>query len=170
MKFIAVSDNHSEAGILYDIYQKHKDADVFFHLGDSEFQYDDTELSLFQRVKGNMDFYPEFPESLVEQQKGYRIFYTHGHRYEVNQSRQQLAEAAIAHQSMMALYGHTHVAKYEEINGVHVINPGSISQSRSEMEETYAEIVLEGSFGHVHFHNRNHERVKSVSFQLENRN
>ena len=29
------------------------------------------------------------------------------------------------------------------INGVHVINPGSISQSRSSMEETYAEVIID---------------------------
>lgn len=61
-KLIILSDNHSETGILYDVYQQHEDADAFFHLGDSEFKYDDTELSLFHRVKGNMDFYPEFPD------------------------------------------------------------------------------------------------------------
>lgn len=35
------------------------------------------------------------------------------------------------------------MAKYEYINGVHVINPGSISQSRSSMEETYAEVLID---------------------------
>ena len=30
---------------------KYPDADVYLHLGDSEFAYDDTELSLFNRVK-----------------------------------------------------------------------------------------------------------------------
>ncbi len=29
------------------------------------------------------------------------------------------------------------------INGVHVSNPGSISQSRSSMEETYAEVIID---------------------------
>ena len=33
---------------------------INLHLGDSEFSYNDTELSLYQRVKGNCDFYPEF--------------------------------------------------------------------------------------------------------------
>lgn len=59
-KLIVLSDNHSETGILYDVYQQHEDADAFFHLGDSEFKYDDTELSLFLRVKGNMDFILNF--------------------------------------------------------------------------------------------------------------
>ena len=35
------------------------------------------------------------------------------------------------------------MAKYEYINGVHVINTGSISQSRSSMEETYAEVLID---------------------------
>ena len=52
-KWIVVSDNHTESGILYQIYP---DADMYLHLGDSEFEYDDTELSLFRRVKGNCDF------------------------------------------------------------------------------------------------------------------
>lgn len=166
-KIIVLSDNHSETGILYDVYQKHEDAAAFFHLGDSEFKYDDTELSLFQRVKGNMDFYPEFPENQVVSVGDYRIFLTHGHRYGVNSSRQQLAQAAVAHDAVVALYGHTHVAKYEHMQGVHVINPGSISQSRSGIEETYAEIVLDGANSRVNFRNRNHEIMDTVTFQIE---
>lgn len=46
-KWIIVSDNHTESGVLYQIYEMHPDADVYLHLGDSEFAYDDTELSLF---------------------------------------------------------------------------------------------------------------------------
>lgn len=166
-KFIVLSDNHSETGILYDVYQKHEDAAAFFHLGDSEFKYDDTELSLFQRVKGNMDFYPEFPTNQVATVGDDRIFFTHGHLYGVNSSREQLAQAAVAHDAVIALYGHTHVAKYEHIHGVHVINPGSISQSRSEIEETYAEIVLDGANSRVNFRNRNHEIIDTVTFQIE---
>ncbi|MEJ7541117.1 YfcE family phosphodiesterase [Staphylococcus intermedius] len=166
-KIIVLSDNHGETGILYDVYQQHKDAEAFFHLGDSEFKYDDTELSLFQRVKGNVDFYPEFPEQQVVTVGHVRIFLTHGHLYNVNSGRQQLAQAAIAHDAVIALYGHTHVAKYKQIHDVHVINPGSISQSRSDMEETYAEIVLDAANSRVNFRNRNHEIIDTVTFQIE---
>ncbi|MCE5778048.1 YfcE family phosphodiesterase [Staphylococcus pseudintermedius] len=166
-KLIILSDNHSETGILYDVYQQHEDADAFFHLGDSEFKYDDTELSLFHRVKGNMDFYPEFSDNQVTSVGSHRIFFAHGHLYGVNSSRQQLAQAAIAHEAVIALYGHTHVAKYEQIHGVHVINPGSISQSRSDIEETYAEIILEGTDSFVNFRNRHHDIIDKVTFQIE---
>lgn len=48
----------------------------------------------------------------------------------------KLAEKAKELGCLFAFYGHTHVAKYEQIGGIHVINPGSISQSRSQIEET----------------------------------
>ncbi|MEJ7230826.1 metallophosphoesterase family protein, partial [Staphylococcus epidermidis] len=85
---------HNETGILYQVYDQHQDADVFLHLGDSEFQYDDTELSLYHRVKGNCDFYPEFPEEQSITHHDVRAFYTHGHLYQVNQTRMKLAEKA----------------------------------------------------------------------------
>ncbi|HII1633424.1 TPA: metallophosphoesterase family protein [Staphylococcus aureus] len=136
-KWIIVSDNHTESGVLYQIYEMHPDADVYLHLGDSEFAYDDTELSLFNRVKGNCDFYPEFEN-----------------------------EAVAKYNDVKAFYGHTHVAKYEYINGVHVINPGSISQSRSSMEETYAEVIIDDQtlHGTINFKNRHHETISHTTF------
>ncbi|HEJ8701933.1 TPA: metallophosphoesterase family protein [Staphylococcus aureus] len=138
-KWIIVSDNHTESGVLYQIYEMHPDADVYLHLGDSEFAYDDTELSLFNRVKGNCDFYPEFENEAVAKYNDVKAFYTHGH---------------------------THVAKYEYINGVHVINPGSISQSRSSMEETYAEVIIDDQtlHGTINFKNRHHETISHTTF------
>ena len=32
-KWLIVSDNHTESGILYYLYEAHKDADVLLHLG-----------------------------------------------------------------------------------------------------------------------------------------
>lgn len=93
-KWIVVSDNHTESGILYQIYEAHPDADMYLHLGDSEFEYDDTELSLFRRVKGNCDFYPEFENEAVAKCNDVRAFYTHGHLYQVNRTRYLLAEQA----------------------------------------------------------------------------
>ena len=91
-KWLIVSDNHTESGILYHLYEVHKDADVLLHLGDSEFEYNDTELSLYRRVKGNCDFYPEFPNEEEVEIKGIKAIYTHGHLYSVNQTRMHLAQ------------------------------------------------------------------------------
>ncbi len=165
-KLIVASDNHSESGILYQIYEEHQDADAFYHLGDSEFTYQDTELSLYHRVKGNMDFYPEFPESQADNFEEANVFYTHGHLFGVNRSRVELAYVAAQHQATIAFYGHTHVARYEKINDVHVINPGSISQSRSDVEETYAEVIIDGKDSEVRFRNRDYKIIETIPFEL----
>ena len=150
--WIVVSDNHNESGILYDIYEKHNDADVFLYLGDSEFQYDDTELSLYNRVKGNCDFYPEFPEENTISNNGINAFYTHGHLYQVNQTRMKLAEKAKTLNAQLAFYGH----------------PGSISQSRSAVEETYAELIIEDDENKatLNFRNREHKVIDTIEFKL----
>ena len=165
MKLILVSDNHSETGILHDIYDKHDDVDTFIHLGDSEFTYQDTELSLYRRVKGNMDFYPEFPEEDTITIQGVTFFFTHGHRMGVNQGRDMLAQHAKAQGATFAFYGHTHIARYEYLQGIHVINPGSITHSRSNEEETYAEIKLDDGEGTLNFRNRQHDILSTVPFQ-----
>ncbi|WP_436861268.1 YfcE family phosphodiesterase [Staphylococcus caeli] len=167
-KWIIVSDNHTEQGVLFDVINHHEDIDVAIHLGDSEFAYDDSELSHYHRVKGNTDFYPEFPNEAVIEANGVKAFYTHGHLYNVNRTRMHLAEQAIESGCQFAFYGHTHVAKHEEINGVHVINPGSISQSRSNIEETYAELIVDETTKQVvlNFYSRDHHIIDSEKFGL----
>lgn len=167
-KWLIVSDNHTEAGILHQLYEQHKDADAFIHLGDSEFEYNDTELSLFRRVKGNCDFYPEFPNEEIVEVNDVKAFYTHGHLYSVNQTRMRLAEKAQTLGCKLAFYGHTHVAKYEKLGDVHVINPGSISQSRSNIEETFAELLIDDNNHHatLRFRNRDNQVIDTTEFQI----
>ena len=145
-KWIIVSDNHTEQGVLFDVINHHS------HI----------------RVKGNTDFYPEFPNEETIEIDGIKAFYTHGHLYNVNRSRMQLAEQAKSLGCQFAFYGHTHVAKHENIAGVHVINPGSISQSRSNIEETYAELVIDEQSKEVvlNFYNRDHKVIDSETFEI----
>ncbi|MFI3132923.1 metallophosphoesterase family protein, partial [Staphylococcus warneri] len=72
--------------------------------------------------------------------------------------------------AQLAFYGHTHVAKYENIANVHVINPGSISQSRSNVEETYAELIIDDTTLQctLNFRNRENKVIDTIEFKLEN--
>lgn len=161
MKWIVVSDNHGEQGVLHEIYDKYREADLFLHLGDSEFDYDDTELSLYQRVKGNCDFDPRFPIEDQGKMQDVPYFFTHGHRYEVKGSRNVLSAHAKNAHAKFAFYGHSHVALCELIDGVYCINPGSISQTRGRWEETYAMIEFDRELKNASltFLNRNHEEI-----------
>ncbi|MEB7436546.1 metallophosphoesterase [Mammaliicoccus sciuri] len=168
MKWVIVSDNHGEQGILHEIYEKYKDADLFLHLGDSEFDYDDTELSLYQRVKGNCDFDPQFPIEEQGEIEGIGYFYTHGHRYDIKGSREVLSAHAKNNHGKFAFYGHSHVALCETIDGVYCINPGSISQTRGQWEETYAIIEFDEALNNatLTYLNRNNEEVEKLSLAI----
>lgn len=168
MKWIIVSDNHGEQGILHEIHDLHKDADLFLHLGDSEFDYDDTELSLYKRVKGNCDFDPQFPIEDTGTEQGVKYFYTHGHRYEVKGTRDVLSAHAKSEKAKFAFYGHSHVALCESINDVYCINPGSISQTRGKWEETYAVLEFDENKENANliFMDRNHEIYDKQSLAL----
>lgn len=167
-KWLIVSDNHTESGILYHLYEVHKDADVLLHLGDSEFEYNDTELSLYRRVKGNCDFYPEFPNEEEVEIKGIKAIYTHGHLYSVNQTRMHLAQKLNLRDVNLHFMVILMLQKYEYLDGVHVINPGSISQSRSSIEETFAELVIDEVNGSaiLNYRNRDNHIIETIEFEV----
>ncbi|WP_323702685.1 metallophosphoesterase [Mammaliicoccus sp. Dog046] len=168
MKWVIVSDNHGEQGILHEVYDHHKDGNLFLHLGDSEFDYNDTELALYDRVKGNCDFDAQFPIENQGEVEGVGYFYTHGHRYEVKGTREVLSAHAQNTNAKFAFYGHSHIALCESINGVYCINPGSISQTRGTWEETYAILEFDEQYENANltFLNRNHEVVEKQSLAL----
>lgn len=54
--------------VSYIIFMNYIKMQINFTFRDSEFSYNDTELSLYQRVKGNCDFYPEFLEEAITEE------------------------------------------------------------------------------------------------------
>lgn len=65
-----------------------------------------------------------------------RIFITHGHIYN-DRNRVNLPEESCF------LSGHTHIIRAEKIDGVHYLNPGSISIPKNDNPHSYA--ILEDS-------------------------
>ena len=89
-----MSDSHGSASQLEKIINANKDADMFIHLGDGEYEiaalrhrYPDID---FRSVKGNCDFGKESPLFLVVEAGGHRLFCTHGHRYGVKSDTELL--------------------------------------------------------------------------------
>lgn len=80
----------------------------------------------------------------------------------------KLAEKAKSLACQFAFYGHTHIAKYENIGGIHVINPGSISQSRSNIEETFAELLIDDTNkqAKLNFRNRENKVIDTVKIVI----
>jgi hypothetical protein len=91
-------------------------------------------------VGGNNDYGFEVPETAVFNFADYRFFICHGHRYNLYSGYQTLITAACNKEANVALYGHSHVPFYKTLNGVHIINPGSVGRPRSMIGATFAVI------------------------------
>jgi len=70
-----------------------------------------------------------------------KLFLTHGNAYNVGEGFKTLAAAARTNNAEAALFGHTHVPHCEMLDGILLLNPGSIGRPRSKVGPTFA--VLE---------------------------
>ncbi len=149
VKIIAISDTHITA--LDDLEQKTIDrlskADMILHAGDytgTQLVRDLKELTRFKGVYGNMDpaaLKAELKPIEVIEEAGFRIGLTHpgegGNPLSLpHRLRPILKDVDIV------VYGHSHKAKREQIEGALYINPGSLTGAFPALRKTYAEIRL----------------------------
>ena len=134
MKALFISDNHGDAAILERVKEGLADqVDAMFHCGDSNLSPDDPALAGFQVVVGNTDWDP-FPRVVDHVVGDEHVFVTHGHLYGVNQSLLNLKLAAKEAGATVAAHGHTHQLACQVVDGILLLNPGSISQPRGEYD------------------------------------
>ena len=92
---------------------------------------------------GNCDFFLELPTEGILEAEEVKIFYTHGHKYGVKSGLDTLAAVAKSKGCSVAFYGHTHTAKIDEIDGVLLVNPGSLKYDIGK-GGSYAYVVVNG--------------------------
>ncbi|WP_404329462.1 metallophosphoesterase family protein [Mesobacillus maritimus] len=141
-KILIVSDSHGSTELLDAIKAKHaSEVDQMIHCGDSELSEDNESISGFTSVKGNCDFYGDFPEEALVEVDGYKILVVHGHLYSVKSSLLSLSYRAEEAGANIVCFGHSHLLGAEKIQDVLFINPGSIRLPRGRHERTY--VILE---------------------------
>ncbi|MBQ4047446.1 MAG: metallophosphoesterase [Clostridia bacterium] len=153
MKILVLSDTHGDTAVIELLLAREK-PDALIHLGDcsGDVQYAliccDPALcegvKLFQ-VCGNCDGYTQLPAELEAEIGGKRFFLLHGHTRDVKNGDAALLSAARAREVEIILYGHTHVARNEEKDGVRIVNPGS-ARRRTVFgrNATYAVLAVQG--------------------------
>lgn len=165
MKILLVSDNHGDEAIIEDliaIYQD--DVDYMVHLGDSESPDDHTCWKHMIPIKGNNDWGPGYIEETVVHLAGMKLFASHGHLYQVNDSLGPLSLKAAEKGCQLAAYGHTHRPRVEKVNGVLTINPGSISRPRGPIQDKlYAILQLDGKAYQLDYYTDNHRLYEPLS-------
>lgn len=143
MKILLVSDSHGDDSSLAKIASKHNDCDYYLHLGDSQSTPD--RIRPFISVKGNCDYYSSgFQKFLILFSPYGKIYVEHIPFYQTNISK--LKEEGFK----IYLHGHTHVKRDETIDGVRIINPGSIDYPRDN-SRSYALIDITDSNVNVKF-------------------
>lgn len=147
MKILVLSDSHGDIDKAEKVIRKSSGIDLIIHLGD--YFRDAQKLSgLFPKIPieyiyGNSDFMIENvqAERLIEC-CGKKIFITHGHRYSVKMGYEKLYKKAEELGVDLLLFGHTHVTDLVKRGNYYVLNPGSISEPRNDMNESYAIIEI----------------------------
>ena len=146
MKIAVISDTHYIAGVTrfpVDFWQHFEGVDGIFHcgdIGDKELYADLTALAPVTAVLGNNDG-PVFGGTLPERQmvtiEGVRIGMFHGHRWR--------APFGFAREDIdLLLCGHTHVPRDEMIDGIRVINPGSVTRPRGGSQPSMGILEIQG--------------------------
>lgn len=128
-KLIVMSDSHGNRAAVNALQPLVSENDYFIHLGDGvtdicSLRDEFPDKAYF--CAGNCDFFSIYPTEGEIEADSVRIFYCHGHKYGVKHGLEALAAEAKRRGCTVALYGHTHEAKITVIDGVTLINPGTL--------------------------------------------
>ncbi|MCQ2550751.1 MAG: metallophosphoesterase [Clostridia bacterium] len=137
MKIFVISDTHHSIQKAIEVYKRHQDIDMIIHCGDYVDDALDFQKAVGKRmvyVKGNCDrSFDENDYAILETEAG-DILVLHGHM----QDTQRIYYMACEKGCVAAVYGHTHIPVNTHWDGIHLINPGSITKPRDNSSGSYA--------------------------------
>lgn len=139
--FIIVSDTHGNRNAIEKLKPLIAENDYFIHLGDGVRDGFSVQSEFPEKaylLQGNCDMGGGVRECVIEAE-GLSIFCCHGDAYGVKSGLSRLAARAKQRDCEIALYGHTHRAAIETVNGVLCINAGSAG---SKVNPSYCYLVI----------------------------
>ena len=145
IKILIVSDTHNDISSLNQALQAESDATHIFHAGDHA--KDIRAIDIYHKdiyaVRGNCDgkYSLEKDKQIITIGKT-QFMLTHGHKYGVKSGFSELILEGKKRKADAIIFGHTHKAVCENIDGILFVNPGSLSSARSQIR-TYATIITD---------------------------
>lgn len=133
MKILVVSDSHGFNDYLWQAINIEKPYDMLVHCGDFG---DDLELirfkadSAFYAVKGNNDYFADAPRECLFSASGKNVLVVHGDRDGVYSGVDRLVYKGLEKNADIILFGHTHYPYNKSVEGIRLINPGSLTYPR----------------------------------------
>jgi len=146
MKYLVLSDTHGRLGPAEQIIKSLSDIDGILHLGD--YQRDGEQLKAktglpVVSLKGNMDGSFDPDGYVILKTEFGELYLSHGHMESVKFGPENLLYKASALGCKAALFGHTHVPLFQEIQGMYLLNPGSLTNPRGGRRGSYAVLTVE---------------------------
>ncbi len=126
---VVLSDSHGNKKGVEGLLPVIAENDYALHLGDGVGDFRPVWNTCPDKAfvcSGNCDIFAPYPEEGVLEVERVRVFYCHGHKYGVKRDLHALAQKAKSLDCTLALYGHTHTPLVCEVDGVTLINPGSL--------------------------------------------
>ncbi|MBQ1827471.1 MAG: YfcE family phosphodiesterase [Erysipelotrichaceae bacterium] len=128
IRAIVMSDSHGNDKAIRKIIADNPDADYYLHCGD--FDSDISAFPMLTAVCGNHDEDDgmNLPLERILNICGHRILMLHSHKYVFSllNYRRIVAEKGRENNCDIVLFGHVHYPLSEIINGIRIINPGSL--------------------------------------------
>lgn len=153
MKILIISDSHGRNTYLDRVLTSVGPIDMLLHMGDlegSENYIMSKAGCPVEMVSGNNDYFTDIPRDKIVRVGSYKVFMTHGHRYQVNFGLDTIKQAGRERGVDIVMFGHTHVPLID-YDDIIIVNPGSISQPRQKGRiPTYAIMDID-RFGEAHF-------------------
>lgn len=154
MRIFLVSDTHGNQPALLKAHEAAGSCDAVIHLGDGEqdtllLKVVDDQTQLFQ-VAGNCDLGSTVPRELICSFGKVRLLLCHGDRYGVKTGLSSLIERGHAAAVDVALYGHTHLAQSVELEGLLLVNPGTLAAPAPFKSYAILELTESGISATIH--------------------
>lgn len=147
MKILVVSDTHGRDGNLERAVLREQPFDMLIHCGDvegREFFIEALAECPCTIISGNNDFFSDLPREDELSIAEHRILISHGHYYGVSMDFSRIVDEAQSRNCDCVCFGHIHRPVLEEIDGVLVLNPGSLSFPRQRNRKpSYAVLNIE---------------------------
>lgn len=147
MRILVVSDTHGDPrGLVAVLSKLGRSVQLLVHLGDGAEDLNaaaryGSPMPPCRSVEGNMDRDSGLPAFLSLWAYDRKILAAHGHHYLGGDSYRPLLAAAKREEASAFLFGHTHLPFWEVMQGVLLLNPGSLSRPRGSFGPSFA--VLE---------------------------
>lgn len=143
MRIIVFADTHGNYPEAVKAVDTAEPVDLIIHLGDELQDADAIGIATgapLLVVAGNCDPSHPAPREQCVELAGVRVFMTHGDRYLVKAGMANLMKKALAEKARVALFGHTHLPLIQDLEGVLLVNPGTLSNRGSS--KSYALLTI----------------------------